>query len=779
MAENDSELRANPEYAIGQLGRLLVTAENHTDPATRERAHLKMAKWNEVFARMLSGALAVGSRTPVADTPAWATLEVMTGGFATGALLAGGALRPHEIERLSQLGRSDLRPDAARAVLNASFLDDAGLAELQALLASGCYRIEVPEEGALLVVAWLLGYGEGDAAREILAQLGPFLHRLRFYPVPAERPQASTAVVHVQTIQEAGAALSMQPENERAIVQRDVLQVWNPLLDRLVALFVETVEGPLPAVATDAAGRPQREASGAELLTGGWPCQQYSSDWPARAQQWLADYAQLRKRHPPCRRLDRPAETGTRLRAYLARCLADPRSLTGREVGEIRRMLALIAAARGLPGSPRCQALRERQSVHARVPTRRERAMLVRERLRAYPQDEGLSAVEPVLQPITHAESVQHGFPEGRPLPASLHTFLLRCLDAPVEVLVEKGVIPSGEVLARVIPQLSAQIGAAGIADESLRRLYSAIYQAFRRRRSLLLLNLESQVRIHELPWVAAINRFRIEDAGTRAGARRTLTELVRLDLTAFPHVILPNKLLQEIRALCERADVKVPIVEEIAADIFMGEFTEKYLQAAQHAAMLLRGSLYERYYGVPYARVLKLAVTPPARKKAPAQAKELYALCCELAAEGKVGPRSVARNGRILEQEQIVTTHNLATLTQALGLGESLRPEWPELARRCFTWICKEQQRPFTHFRLRLHMRKNTAYAFRQMIFFLSLCAEPVVADFLHWAATHLAAQPQPFRERFAPILGGLQAAAAGDSPGAARFLGWVKEKE
>jgi hypothetical protein len=329
-----------------------------------------------------------------------------------------------------------------------------------------------------------------------------------------------------------------------------------------------------------------------------------------------------------------------------------------------------------------------------------------------------------------------------------------------------------------VIPQLSAQVGAAGIADESLRGLYTALYQAFRRRRSLLLLNLQSQVRLHELPWVAAITRFRIEDAGTQDSARRTLKELVRLALVAFPHVILPNKLLQEIQALCQRAAVQVPIVEEIAADIFMGDFTEKYLHAAWSAAALLQGSLYERYYGISYARVLALKVTPPASKKGPGRAPELYKLCLEMAGEEKEGRWSVARNGRILEQEQILTTHNLAPLVQALDLREKLLPEWPQLAQRCFTWICREQQHNISDWRLRLHMRKNTAYAFRQMIFFLSLSKDAEVESFLSWAAAQLGAQSVAFQEQFHPTLAGLARAAAGASPGISPFLGWTSEK-
>jgi hypothetical protein len=87
---------ANPGYALGQLARAFATSQTHPDPEIRVRAEQKITTWMQVFQGMLSGALQVGSRTPLMNTPAWATLEVATGGFATGTLLAAGSLKPHE-----------------------------------------------------------------------------------------------------------------------------------------------------------------------------------------------------------------------------------------------------------------------------------------------------------------------------------------------------------------------------------------------------------------------------------------------------------------------------------------------------------------------------------------------------------------------------------------------------------------------------------------------------------------------------------------------------------
>jgi hypothetical protein len=124
-------------------------------------------------------------------------------------------------------------------------------------------------------------------------------------------------------------------------------------------------------------------------------------------------------------------------------------------------------------------------------------------------------AVDERPAPEQNEESVA-----DEPAPGRLTAKLRRALAAPVPTLVEEGIIPSAEVLARVIPQITAQVRAAGISDPALRRLYGAVYTAFRRRRSLLLLNLESQVKLGELPWVRAIDPYRqpASASGSRPG---------------------------------------------------------------------------------------------------------------------------------------------------------------------------------------------------------------------------------------------------------------------
>jgi hypothetical protein len=754
---SDSKVIINPGYVVGQLTRALEAAESHADPAARERAAEKVRKWRQVFEGIFTGALTVGSRTPVEGAPAWATLEVAHGGFATGSLMAGGALQPHEVELQNRLEASEAGP--GRTALNLFHLTDAGREELLRALRSGCYRVNLPEEGALPTVAWLIAHGASDDARRLLESIGPFFDRLRFFPVPNPRPLVAGTAVRLQPIGKTALGLRATKQQPRVLAMNEALAVWAPLYDRAVALFLETVEG-------------------------GWPCRIYPPGWAIRARELLDDYARARASHSLCRKPEKKKENFARLRAYLDRAATAPSTLTGRDVGMVRAILASFIARRGEPGSERLTKLRASQAEMASRPTHGSLRAVVLSRLAALPADDGLQNIDAVAAPVTRAESDASGVPAGSLVPASIVRKLRRSLEAPVEELVQQGVIPSAEVLGVVLPQLTSQIRAAGISDPELRRLYAAIYAAFRRRRSLLLLNLEHQVRLEELPWIAAMNAFRATDTAAEDAARETLRQVSLLSVTSYPQTILPNKFLQELRALANAAKADLPIVDELAADIFMGDFSEKFLRASQMAARLLRGTLYERYYGVSYDEVLGIADVQKSKYGAPAS-PAFATLCERLAGPDASQKWSVAKNGKIIEQEQILTTHNLAPLFASLRLEDAVRGELPELARRCFAWVCRQQQMKRVAWKSQLQMVKNTAYAWRQMLFFLSVAHEPADA-FVRWAEEHFGSQSASFQARFVPAVSGLRYVAeggrfdaAGASPeGGRRFLGWTTER-
>ncbi|MEQ0559824.1 hypothetical protein ABJI51_12125 [Amycolatopsis sp. NEAU-NG30] len=729
-------MTASRGYAYGQLERALRTAESTSDPAVRRRARAKAGRWRDVLAGMADGTLRIGSRTPVADTPAWVTLEVAHGGFATGRYLAEVPLQQAERALLpaGAPGTTD------RERLNLWYLTDAGLAALRGALAGEAYRVEVPEDAALPVVAWLLDHGHAEAALDLVAELRPLLHRLRLAPLPGAAAKPAGTLVRLSTVGEVRENLRAKKARPAITAMRETLRVWHPLYDRLVALWAETVEGGLPRLTADG-------------VSGGWPCRTWPEGWESRRAQWLADYATASARHRASTAHLHPKSNFARLH----RALLVSADLTGRDVGWIRRALANTVTKHGEPGSPRRAALRAVQAEVAARPAHAELAAVLAGRLDAYPADGGLPALDPLVEDV----------------PAHLAAKAARALEAPVEELVARGVIPSGDVLAAVLPQITAQLLAANIEDEQLAALYAQTYAAFRRRRGLLLLDLEHQVRLEELPWIRALEPFRRTRPDAARAARQTLTQTVLLALGSFPHAILPNTLVRELGAL----GPPMPLLEELAADIFTGTFTGKWRTAAEIAGRVLTGTLYARYYDLPQ--------TWP-QPASPRWTRRLYRrtaggfaeLCRARAAEARTGGLLdyVAANGTVIEQSQILTTHNLAVLVETLGLHGHLRAAGPELAGQALAWAVRRLASD-------PHAIRNVAVAWRQAVFFLSFCtgeqqraAVATLADQVSRAG--LDARFGPAVTGLAHVVAGGRFTADGRVPGSPgrRLLGWSR---
>lgn len=773
MNDPDNTLRVNPGYALNQLLQALGSSG--------DTAAARAAQWRRVLAAMFDGTVRYGSRTPVAETPAWVTLEVAQGGFATGEFLAAGPLMPHELEKLHQVDRS--QGVTERAALNAYYLSSAGRAELTALLLSGCYRVTVPEEAALLAIAWLVDHGEAPRAEGILEALAPFFDRLRFYPVPAERPAPTGEGVYVEPASSIDTALRSRRQKPSLAAMKEAILVWTPLYDRTVELFMQTVEGEMPRVAASETGGFLRRADGTPIIEGGWPCRRFPNDWAERARSLLEQYERERATHQLCGKPEKPKENFARLRGYLARAAGSPAELTSRDVGMIRTILASYVTSHGAPGSDRLSTTRMAQARNAALPGHPELAKVLADRIVLRGTDEGVPDVDECLVPLTQAEAITLGVEAGWVFPPSLARKALRCLEAPIETLIARQLVLSSEGVARLVPHLTAQVRASAIAQPELRRVYELVYRAFRRRRSLLLLNLASQVRLEELPWIAALRPWLGASDVSQRSSRAAMVRVTRLALESFPQTILPNKLVRELRTLASAAGLAIPLVDELAADIFVGAFSEKYLQSAQVAASVLAGTLYEDYYGLPLDRVVALNDLEATRYKTPTSAG-FYALCAELAGAKERTQWSVASNGTIIEQCQILTTHNLAQLVKDLDILEEIHAGFPELARRCFTWICTRLQLPGNDWYAAMQQVKNAAYAWRQMIFYLSFAEPDETPRFLAWADDHLHTQREDFRQRFAPVMGGLRAVVEGARFGddgwtptatGRRFLGWT----
>lgn len=776
---DESDAVASSPYALGQLNRALarLTAEREGTAGHRQQAQEKLRRWQDVLAGMASGRITVGSRTPVSDTPAWVTLEVAHGGFATGAYLAEAPLTDDETARLAALP-TDLPGVSDRERLNLWYLSDPGQQELLDALNAGHYRVEVPEEAALAAVVLLLRHGFRAEALDLLAELRPLMHRLRFTPRFESIAAPSGTAVRLATAVEAAAALRAVREPLQLTAMRATLRVWNPLHDKLVALWSQTVEGETPYLDEDGG------------VHGGWPCRRWPRTWADERAAWLADYERACAAHPPSGRHAHRRSNFTRLRLALLSCPDGSGALSARDVGWIRRALANTLTRHGAPQSDRLEAVRAEQATVAARPTHAELAVVVARRLDRYPDGGGVPSLDPIAADVSEQDTgldIGQAVATGTPIPPHLVDKAARALEAPPDELIRRGVITSGEVLAIVLPQLTSQVVADDIGDPVLAGLYQRTYAAFRRRRSLLLLNLESQVRFEELPWVTALGAGRSPRSDSERSARRVLEQGVMLGLTAFPQTLLPNPLIGEYTALARRAAMQLPLVEEVAADIFMGTFTTKWRASAAVASQSMAGTLYAAYYDLPQESLWTEPV-PESRRWGKKTATDFGNLCAERAKEAGKDSRAarfggyVARNGAVLEQSQILTTHNLAVLVDGLDLSDQVRERAPELVGRTLGWMVTRlgQRAPGSH--AALIQVKNAAYAWRQAIFLLSYCELSVQAELVERLRAQVAGSG--IATRFRPAVDGLAHVLAGGrftSDGTAargsgrRFLGWA----
>lgn len=747
-------------YPRGQLARAFLTSLVHGDADTRRRAAARVERWRAVLDGMGDGRLDIGSRTPVAGLPAWVTPEVVRGGFATSAASAGGPLQPYEAEAAALAG-----VPAERRALFAYCLTEPGLARLSALLDGGRYTVALPEEAALLTVAWLVRAGDVAGALELVDALEPFADLLRFTPRPSDLPVPDVRAVHRRTVGDAGASLVRRRPAVAVETQREALTVWQPFGDELLALWLEL------------------ESAGDGRVLDRVP----DDDWRERGAVLLRRYRELAGTHRRCAKHRHPKENLGILRGALQETVAG-RPLGARRLGLLRHAVQSMVRRRGRPGSARLAELRARQAAQAAQPSHHALALLVARRLSFLPQRTGVADVAPLVADVSAREARETGLRAGVAVPATVRRVVEGALSAPIGTLVERGLVPSAEVLAELVPQLVAATGARAYPDESLRTLTAANYRAFRNRRSLLLLDLERQVRVEELPWVRAVETY-VDKEGreSREPAHTVLRQLGELAVQTFPGTLVPNALVREFGVLDRQAELGAPFVEELASDIFMGTFAPKYLTAARIAAELLGGTWYERYYGIDYAAVRNLAITEVSEALSPkyggrsrgARTSPGFArLCAERAGESVGRSWSAAANGKIIEQAQILTTHNLATLVQRVGIVPE--PGWEDLARRCFATVCALTARVHGNGRP-LSTIKDAAYAWRQMIFHLSLCDSAAQARVLGLLDEEAARHPGHVAARLGPALTGLRQVADGgaaDSGGGRRFLGWVTQE-
>ena len=703
--EQEPSSKVNLRYVVNQLSRAVRSPDDDLLWLQEESRIERLETWEHAWWSITTGDVNSGASSPrTQDVPLWATWDIADGGFATGNLPA--ALDPSK-------------------GTNESWMTPQGVRQLNQVLEEGTYRILYPEHAALLCVVWLLRNEYSKEAEEVLKKIVPFFSKLQFYPeassVPLElTPRASIATAgdvkmaleqKYKTWQNAQVHRSLNLRANRAAILR-----WIPIKFRLLELFEQTVSCPHQPRFTEedtiASLGEHQFVSHSECTQGdacGWPCQQFPEDWDAVASRLLHEYYEaVEEEDELINKRRRQRGTTAQLISCLKVCVRKgPEALSGRQVGMIRTILACCHAKYG----PDRWALYSNTLVKS-MPHPPEFFEPLLKELSDLDPETGISD-----QKMENLLALKKA---GIQVPANIERLLRRARMGTMEELVSDGLIKSGEMLASLAPAVAATAMSAQMPESGIRRLFYALSIAFKKRSQLLCL--ESQVELPELPWANPV----LHHAGwdETSSAWSALEQTVCLELTAFPHAIIPNKLLLSLRQLVNNAETKLVLVDEIAPDKFRGKFDQKYAEAAETAGLLLQNTPYASYYGLEdlYAGIDE-SFGP----------EELMEECSKRAFSN-VSPqihRSIADNGRLLEWGQVISTHNLASLTYVLNLKDKI--EWTLLVVATWQWIVKhDHQRKASSEpqigvswelqKKRHHREKIIANGWRQLLFYLSM---------------------------------------------------------
>lgn len=709
-----------------QVFRAYMAVAGAGDPVSKARAMARITKWRLVQQGIAVGRLSVGSRTPVDGVPAWATLEVLHGGFASGALLASAPLSPAELALARSLDDSGGNP---RVTLNRHYLSPQGRSELLSALAAGQLAIDLPEQGALPAVAWLLEQGRREQAFRVIDELAPFFDRLRFWP--SLRPPAPHGeLLQLRSHSLVAERLRHKKTPKQITILLSRYGTWNSLYDRLVALIWST-RAQDEVLRTLSA---EFFSELAEILEG---VEEARQDDPVGEPGKKSNFQRLL---PALQRLHQDNALGESQQAHVAHCMG------------------VYLSKYGEPGGAKLSALRRQQSAFLTHPRVIELYQAMARRLEV-----GLPAdFERLVLPVHEPGHPRLGVPVE--VPKALRAKVLACRPGSLEQLLEWGVVSSNEVMAALIPTLSARALAQSAVDEQARSLLELSYQAFAGRRSLLLVNLASQVGLEELPWIEAIRAVDVHTQATVEAALRVCDRVVGLSLSHFPEQPLANPFVRQLQLLRKQAG-QSRLVQELAADIFQGHYSDHFVRMAKESCAGLRVSVYGRYYDLPSDAELS---------------KPFAILCRQRSPKRTLG--DLSSNGQSIEQSLILTSHNLWALWQDGELERTMAPALEPMAQRCFLvalgLICGESPNA----RVALERKRRAGAVWRQMLFFLSMHGAPSVSAFGRWCTARFqAASSEPAHARFEPyylgllgVLGGERFGSEGQLLESKRLLGW-----
>lgn len=654
----------------------------------------------EVIEGVTMRGVRIGERTD-GHWKAWITPDIASGGFSTGKHLAGGPTKPHEMALTEKHAicsasgfwyRSTMR---RRAINRWCLTTRAGRTWLLDLSRSGLYRVPTAEEGCLMAIVIL--EEAGISAEHLIEEVSPWFHLLRFFPEPAETAAPDGSISSVRSV---GDLLSAST----ALLHRFEDKMVS---DQLRRTAVENIYFPTYKTVVEDARR-------------------FCVRWSARVNTAAAP------EDDPCCLAPGVALRLATMRANLV-LFGFEKKLRRSSLSKLFDALEVVV----LHGDQTRQTFVEHIQRHIDAAS----ARLARRCSNSIPPTADLSPrrqaflhqLRGLVQELKQNESPSSGLSVDRVADMSnrfpLFSIEIRSVTlGTLGELAQAGVLGSSETLALQAVGVAVKHRATHFAPEEARTLALHLLATFMKRRSRLLLQLATQVRVSEIPWFGALAEAfeaKKSDGQSDEVARPVnpvAREVFRAHLTCFAGTQTPNRL---VRLLGEYLECK-GLVKEIAADIFEGAFRGTFgAQAKQREEILGPGTPYGDYY----AGVLVNFPRDAASRTFSMWELGGSKLSIEEAESEVCSSSAVVKNGITIERVAATTTHNLLHLLVALEMDKDAAV-LEVAATVALARLAESLRSKSTHYRFLRNESRRAAACCRAFLVFVSLLKKMVDKD-------------------------------------------------
>lgn len=206
----------------------------------------------------------------------------------------------------------------------------------------------------------------------------------------------------------------------------------------------------------------------AETIEEGWPFQAYPPRWTERTRAALQQFQATLEQDFACHFPEQASSNLRRLSRALELAAADPKALSGRQVGLVRQMLIDSQTRWGAFATEERQQALARKERGSGEQLEAARGWLLK-RLSQFPDQGGIADLDEFLAP----------FPGGSSLPAPLLERVKKAWSTSAKQLVAEKVIVSAKALAKVMPIWGQQAVDAESSLRLLREMVELFWSAF------------------------------------------------------------------------------------------------------------------------------------------------------------------------------------------------------------------------------------------------------------------------------------------------------------